>query len=356
MKRIADSHIHIRFFEFEHALNMFRDIAECGVTDAAILSLPYYGVVANLAAIYFKQFNRSVDLRAFGGFHTVDQYAEIPPEVQLEALIKLGIDGFKIMNCPTMRRYCGIGIDDEYYEKTFALLEENGLPVNFHVADPETFWDEGRSYADPTFPSKKQLYDETLRVIERHPNLKVVFAHFFFLSNFPEEAERILEKYPNVYFDLTPGTEMYYNFDKNIEYWQGFFEKYKNRLLFGTDANANKDCNKELEDLVYRKLTESTDFFTQHCYERDFVVRGLELDDETVDAIAYKNYFSVFGKEKRPVDMELFYEYCEKVLNDLENMEGDPYQKNRVEIVPKLDIYPSKQVSLDFLRRALKER
>ncbi len=356
MKRIADSHIHIRFFEFEDAIKMFRDIAECGVTDAAILSLPYYGVIANLAAVYFKITNKSLDLRAFGGFHTVDQYAEIPPEVQLEALIKLGIDGFKIMSCPTMRRYCGMGIDDGYYEKTFALLEENGLPVNFHVADPEEFWDEGERYADASFVTKKQLCDESLRVAKRHPDLKIVLAHFFFLSNFPEEAERIMEEYPNVYFDLTPGTEMYYNFDKDLEYWRGFFKKYKNRLLFGTDANANKDCNKELEVLVYRKLTEKKEYFTQSCYGKDFVICGLELDEETVDSIAYGNYFEVFGKEKRPVNLELFYEYCERVLRDLETMEGDPYQKNRIEIVPKLDIYPSKDVSIDFLNRVLKER
>lgn len=335
---------------------MFRDIAECGVTDAAILSLPYYGVIANLAAVYFKMTNKDLDLRAFGGFHTVDQYAEIPPEVQLEALIKLGIDGFKIMSCPTMRRYCGFGLNDSRYEKMFAMLEEKGIAVNIHVADPEEFWDEGGRYADPSLPSKQQMYDEVLEVLDRHPKLKVVFAHFFFLSNYPDEAVRILEKYPNVYFDLTPGVEMYYNFDKNLDFWRDFFVKYRDRLIFGTDANANKDCNVDLENLVYRKLTEGTNVFKQKCYGDDFVMRGLALDDETVDMIAYRNYFSIFGKNKKPVNKEFFYECCERVLADLENMEGDPYQKNRCEIVPRLDIYPSKQVSMEFLKRVFSER
>lgn len=43
----------------------------------------------------------------------------------------------------------------------------------------------------------------------------------------------------------------------------------------------------------------------------DFNIRGLALDAET---IAYKNYFTVFGKKKKPVNMKLFYECCEKVL------------------------------------------
>lgn len=95
---------------------------------------------------------------------------------------------------------------------------------------------------------------------------------------------------------------MYYNFDNNIKFWHDFFTKYSHRILLGTDCNTYKEFNQELELLVYRKLTEGYDYFTQNRYNKDFVIKGLNLDKETVEQIAYKNYFEFIGKEPKKVN------------------------------------------------------
>ncbi|NLE12938.1 MAG: amidohydrolase family protein [Clostridiales bacterium] len=351
--RIADSHVHIRFTRYPEICRMLDDLAGVGVTDASLLALPYHGSSENLAALYCKIKYDKIALRAFGGLHLTDRYAMKPPEKVAAALLKMGCDGFKIMCAPSTRRYMRHGYDDPRYYDMFALFEEKGTPINIHAADPEEFWDKGANYGDGSYPTKQQLYDEIFRVLDRHPGLRVVFAHFFFLSRMPEEAERVMETYPNVRFDLTPGVEMYWNFDEKIDYWHDFFIKYQNRILFGTDCNSMKKCNTELVKLVYRKLTESRDFFTQRCYGRDFTVRGLELPPETVERICYGNYIDFVGEEIKPVDTEMLCGCCERILHDLESEPYDPIYLAGAEIADHLRNDPKQEIPAAFCRFAL---
>ena len=83
--------------------------------------------------------------------------------------------------------------------------------------------DRGWFYGDGTYASNEEVYRQINRVLEKHPNLCVNFAHFFFYSCYPEKLEEIFNRYPNVGVDLTPGGEMYFGFDDNREYYLKFF-------------------------------------------------------------------------------------------------------------------------------------
>ncbi len=98
-------------------------------------------------------------------------------------------------------------------------------------------------------------------MLDKHPRLNATLAHFFFLSEYRDRVEEILEKYPNVKFDLTPGWEMYIAFSKDTEGWHDFFEKYSERILFGTDSGNHKDNNAELNRLVYSAITRDSSEF-----------------------------------------------------------------------------------------------
>lgn len=357
MRKIADSHIHIRFCHDEEIIKMLDAMSEVGVVATCIQPLPYRGAAENLAALHHKMTYDKMDIYAFGGLHSTDRYATIPPEIQARYLLDLGCDGFKLMSCPEHRKFFGHGFNDMRYDKMFELFENEGTPITFHVGDPEEFWRYGGNYYGKRLPQKTQLYDEVFEVLERHPNLKISFAHFFFLSNCPFEATRVMEKYPNIYFDLTPGIEMYYNFDNNLEFWREFFIKYGDRLLFGTDCNTYKGSitNQDLVSIVYRKLTESTDYFTLRCYGVDRTIRGLDLPSDVVEKICYTNFYNFVGK-KKPVDTEKFYAYCEKIVKDIENEPYDEYYAKGVEIVSHLKDDPHQQIAVDFCKRRLAER
>jgi predicted TIM-barrel fold metal-dependent hydrolase len=350
LRQMADVHLHTRFINYEKTVEMLSDIERLGVSDACLQALPYRGCAENLFALYMKMTQKSPRVRAFGGIHVTDRYAAIPPEKQVRGLWALGCDGIKLMFSPDLEKYYGRGLDDEYFLPMFNYLEENRIPVLIHLADPEEFWQEGKRY-DATFPSKDKMYEEAFRMLDKHPSLRVCFAHFMFLSNFPREAERVMEKYKNVYFDLTPGCEMYLNFDKNLDTWSLFFDKYKKRLLHGTDCNIIKNYNVELEKLVYNKLSKKEPF-TPGCFNMS-QISGLALDDDALQAIFYDNYFDFIGKEARPVNKELFIDACRLIINDLDIEPRDEYYIRGGELIPDLKNDPEQKISYNFCKMAL---
>lgn len=349
---IADCHVHTRFVNYETTQKMLLDIEEVGVKHVCLLPLPYRSAAENLFGLFVKNFYKRISVRTFGGLHVTDRYSLIPPEEQVRALLDLGCDGIKLMFSPDLRGYYGRGIDDPYYDAMLSLLEERDVPVNLHLADPETFWNAGQPYAGGAFISKENLYLEGLRMLDKHPRLRVCFAHFMFLSNFPDEAERIMEKYPNVMFDLTPGVEMYYNFDKQLDRWRDFFEKYKDRILFGTDCNAIKKCNKELELLVYGKLTERGEY-SSFCYGRDIKVMGLGLSADAVSKISYENYFKFLGREPAEVNKDMLLLCCQRIIRDLQKEPYDECYIRGGELIPDLRKDPEQKIAYDFCKMAI---
>ena len=351
-RKIADSHIHTRFADLERTEKMLDDISSVGVTDACILSLPYRGAADNLYSLYIKEKYKKINVRAFCGFHVTDRYASVDPKKQIETVLDLGADGVKLMFSPDLQRYYGKGLDDPYYDEMFSLLEERNTPVNIHLADPEEFWNEGKKYSDPTFPKKEEMYAQTFRMLDKHPKLRVCFAHFMFLSDFPDEAVRVMEKYPNVMFDLTPGVEMYPNFKKRINFWQEFFEKYNKRIMFGTDCNTIKSINKDLENFVYRNLIEEGDYVDK-LYGMDFSLSGLNLSEKTLSRITYENYFDFLGKEPKKLNVELFKKCCQKIIDDLDNEPNDENYIRGSEFITHLKEDPNQKIAYNFCKMAM---
>ncbi len=165
---------------------------------------------------------------------------------QIDVLRWIGFDGLKLIEGkPTFRKQVPIPLDAPHYEGMWAVLEEHEMPVIFHVADPEEDWDEAHAsswaeehgwfYGDGTFPTKEALYQEVDHVLERHPRLKLILAHFYFLSADLDRAAAFLDRHPGVCFDLAPGNEMISNFTRNYDLARGFFMDYVDRLVYGTD-------------------------------------------------------------------------------------------------------------------------
>lgn len=350
-RKIADLHVHFRHMDYEKFTGMLNDIYEEGVTNVGLQSLPYRGAAENLFALYMKLKYKKMPLSAFGGLHLTDRYAKVAPELQVKTLWEMGCEGIKLMFAPEIQSFAGKGLDHPDYEKMFAYLEENQIPVVIHLADPEEFWNKGERYDTPALPTKEEMYAQAFRMLDKHPRLRVCFAHFMFLSAFPEEATRVMEKYPCLCLDLTPGMEMNINFNKNLDFWRGFFTKYKKRILFGTDAGPRKNYNRTLENMVYQMLTEKGEF-CPNCFHVEKLC-GLGLDADTVKAISYDNYFDFVGKSLRPVNMEMFKFCLERIISDLDNEPYDEYYVRGGELIADLKADPEQRISYNFCKMAL---
>jgi predicted TIM-barrel fold metal-dependent hydrolase len=240
---------------------------------------------------------------------------------QAETMFAAGADGFKMLEGKTTsRKISGLPLNDNVYDLFFKFMEDNKFPVLMHVADPEEFWDAekvsehakaaGWFYGDGSFPSKETLYREAEGILEKFPNLKITFAHFFFLSADLDRAEAFLKKWPAVNFDLTPGREMYVNFSKKSPAWRDFFIRHQDRLIFGSDSYLS--INSILEKDFEWNTGIMKDIMTFLSTGKEvFSGKGLNLDEKTLRKIYGENFKStlLFASPRKP-DLKLLSREC----------------------------------------------
>ena len=105
--------------------------------------------------------------------------------------------------------------------------------------------------------------------------------------------------------------------------------------------------------LVYRKLTESTDIFTQKCYGRDFTVHGFGLDEDTVDCICRRNFIDFVGESPKPVDKKRMIDCATRILLDLRDKPEDEYYIKGYDFIPGLADDPEQKNAWHFCRHLL---
>ncbi len=324
---IIDCHTHFGGDDLHAIDGMLEQEAAGGVAQIAILVSSFPGRAnANPQGLYAKA--RHPDkVYLFAGL----DYSAVAADVdhrwtyslaqQVDRLAAMGCDGIKMLNGkPDYRKQSGLALDSVIYDHYFARLEERGFPVLWHVNDPEEFWnpDLAPEWArapgwlyDQTFPSNESLYQECERVLEKHPKLKIIFAHFYFLSDDLPRAAALLDRYPNVHFDLAPGIEMLHNFSKRPEAAREFFLRYQDRIVFGTDFAPRFLLSRIW---VVRNFLETDEEFHVPTDDRLFwpdhrtMIRGIALPQETLWKIYAENYRRLVSPAPRPLNRGLVLE------------------------------------------------
>lgn len=329
-KTVVDGHYHIYEWENNAGEDFFRTTdAYCAARNFRainIAALPAYKRDAgnNIMIALYKLHNPDVYIHG-GLCYPAYPVPETLPEgmdllTQYRELMEIGFDGIKMIETkPDRAKVFQRPVCGDLYRDFFAAVEADGTHILWHVNDPAEFWDKdlapdwsfanGWFYGDGTFPSHEELYRQTLAVLERNPNLKSTFAHFFFMSGCPERLESIFEKYPNVAVDLTPGSEMYGNFKLRAPYYRDFFTRHADRILFGTDSSDedSMDSNVMRADVVYNFLSTPDDF---HIWEVASV--GLDLEPAVQEKILGGNFLRRVGDTPKPVNVEALKRYIEK--------------------------------------------
>jgi len=226
---------------------------------------------------------------------------------QARRLFEMGVDGFKMLEGkPTSRRILSIPMDSPAYDPFYTFLEEQSLPLLAHVSDPEICWDAekapdyfraaGYFYADGSLPLFEAFRAEALHVARKHPGLKLTLAHFFFASSDVDQAAQIMERHPNVAFDLTPNHDMYDDFAGNPDAWRDFFIRYDTRILYGTDSRfafpMDPDSLRQQQNnagFVRGCLEKEGDVVADVC-GHTYRSMGLHLPRRTLEKIGSRNY------------------------------------------------------------------
>jgi predicted TIM-barrel fold metal-dependent hydrolase len=191
---------------------------------------------------------------------------------RLEKLVERGAKGIKFWKNLglSVRDRSGelLRIDDERLAPVFDKASELGIPVMFHIADPDAFFlpvdgrnerfEELAAHPDWSFHgsyfTKAELLDQRDRVIARHPKTKFVAAHVAECGENLARVTQLLETLPNVSIDISAraselGRQPYSS--------RTLFLKFPDRILFGSDLVPEESMYR----LYFRFLETADEYF-----------------------------------------------------------------------------------------------
>jgi predicted TIM-barrel fold metal-dependent hydrolase len=210
------------------------------------------------------------------------------PRLQAEAIEqahKNGACGLKIVK--TLGLYLRssitsgtlVKIDDPRFDPMWDTCGKLNMPVAIHVSDPVAFflptdrfnerYEELSNHPDWSFhggdfPSNADLLEARNRVFARHPNTRFIVLH---VGNFAENLGNVsenLDRFPNMTVDIAARVG---ELGRQPRTARAFFDKYQDRILFGTDATPHGDetpqqvFNDKLYEIYYRFLETDDEYF-----------------------------------------------------------------------------------------------
>jgi len=344
-ENIIDGHVHMGPIGEEDSMLTVREVT--GIEKMGLVSIQNPAEGAGLPQSLYLKARCPDQFFVFAGLNHAQKLSDGKVKApglaeQAELFIELGCDGIKMIEGkPTSRQRMDVPVTDPYFAEYWARVEELGLPIVWHVNDPEEFWDpdqipgwaKERNWGyGPEDVQKEELYAEVDEVLSRHPSLKIIFAHFYFLSADLPRAARLFDDHPNVHFDLAPGVEMLYNISRDPEGGREFFIRYADRIVFGTDlfSSLTPDEARFRAGIVFRWLESEDTFRVPEDADfllgppEDGVIRGMSLPDEVLDKIYRENFTRLAGAEPKALNVGAAVEECEQLAAIAEAMSGKP--------------------------------
>ncbi len=164
----------------------------------------------------------------------------------------------------------GMHFDDPRMKPLFEKCAELHMPVNIHVADPIWMYEKMDSTNDGLMNAETWKidtsaegllgFDDLIQTLENavkeNPKTTFIACHFANLNHDPDRLGRMFDAYPNFYADISA---RYAESAPIPRYMKAFYEKYSDRLLYGTDMGYDT----EMYRITFRIL-ESLD---EHFYE-----------------------------------------------------------------------------------------
>ncbi len=172
-----------------------------------------------------------------------------------------------------------VKVDDPRFDPMWEQAGALGLPIGIHVGDPEAFflptdrynerYEELANHPDwsfhgKDFPAFKAVLEARDRVFKRHPKTTFVALHVgHWAENLPAVGE-MLDAYPNVHIEI--GARIG-ELGRQPRQSRKFFDKYQDRIMFGTDAVPNgtetpqQIFGDDLYKIYYRFLETEDEYF-----------------------------------------------------------------------------------------------
>ena len=145
----------------------------------------------------------------------------------------------------------------------------------------------------------------------------MIFAHFFFMGYELNRAAALLDRYPGVHLDLTPGIEMYFGFSADRKLSREFFTSYADRIHVGSYGSFSRSPVSVIS-MIKRFLETDEAFDPPHedpymWPDRRAPLRGLKLPREALERVYFRGFERLLGEKPRPLDEHAAVEELERV-------------------------------------------
>jgi predicted TIM-barrel fold metal-dependent hydrolase len=242
------------------------------------------------------------------------------PQLQAEAIERAhrdGARGLKILK--TLGLYLReditsgtlVKIDDHRFDPMWDACGRLNIPVAIHISDPIAFFTPTDrfneryeelsnhpdwSFYDHDFPSNAELIAARNRMFARHPQTQFIALH---VGNFSEDLANVsenLDRFPNMTVDIAARIG---ELGRQPRTARKFFEKYQDRILFGTDATPHGDefpqqvFNDKLYEIYYRFLETDDEYFdyapAKVPPQGRWKIYGIELPESILKKVYFEN-------------------------------------------------------------------
>jgi predicted TIM-barrel fold metal-dependent hydrolase len=242
------------------------------------------------------------------------------PKIQADAIEQAkrdGARGLKILK--TLGLYLRenittgtlVKVDDKRFDPMWEACGALNMPVAIHVSDPVAFFlpidrfnerfeelnnHPDWSFYDKDFPSNAELLEARNRVFARHPKTQFLVLH---VGNYAENlgyVSECMDRFPNMWVDIAARIG---ELGRQPRTARKFFDKYQDRILFGTDAVPHGDefPQQVFGDLLYQiyyRFLETEDEYFDYAPapippQGRWRIYGLGLPDKILRKVYYEN-------------------------------------------------------------------
>jgi len=198
----------------------------------------------------------------------------------------------------------GMHIDDSRVDSILEKCAELHMPVNIHVGEDKWMYqpmdasNDGLMNAwtwrvpnEPAVLQHDEVVDTLERAVAKHPRTLFIACHFANCCSDLGRLGAMLDKFPNLYADMGA---RFAEISPIPRFMERFFQKYQDRLLYGTDMNPAP----EMYRVTFRLLeTEDEHFYPAYFSKYHWPMHAFALPNGILKKVYRDNALHVLKAE-----------------------------------------------------------
>ena len=196
----------------------------------------------------------------------------------------------------------GMHMDDPRMDAILEKCADLHMPVNIHVGEDKWMYqpmdatNDGLMNAwkwrvpnEPAVLQHDEVVDTLERAVAKHPRTLFIACHFANCCSDLNHLGAMLDRYPNLQADIGA---RFAEISPIPRFMNRFFQKYQDRLLYGTDM----DPNPEMYRVTFRLLeTEDEHFYPAYFSKYHWPMHAFALPDDVLKKVYRDNALRILG-------------------------------------------------------------